>query len=1763
MKQAPKTKLLRLIIAIFFFTLIFTLPAMATVFNVNTTNDTHAVNPLAGTGIDAGGNISLRSALEAANAVGGMHTVNLPAGIYLLTEGEIVLGDIAQNITIQGAGSSLSIIDMAPGVNQDRMLFINSTGTTADVHTIIRDVQFRNGHLNSDPYGGGAIRAGGPVNELTISNCIFSNNAIDLNAGTTGGAINMAGGGALNIDHCTFTGNSNPVSDGGAVYYFLQNFPGLAGSISITNSTFDNNTSTIDGSGSGGAIGFAEAGAAADQTFSATIRENTFTNNTAPGGEGGAIIADNSFGLTGTVNINYNRFVGNSSSNSATSGLGMNSSDGSVDATNNWWGCNTGPNLAGACDKADVVGFGGGGTLTSSPWLELRTSASPNPICTTAGGAGNTSTVTASFLSNSANVAIAPADLDALIGLPISFVNPTLGTLSGAQTTIQASGAATVLFTSNGIAGTGTVNAVVDNVPNNDADAKASITVNAAPTITVQPANTTVCTGTTAQFTVTATGTAPLSYQWYRGATPLANGPSGTGSTYSGATTATLTISNTSAADNGNDYKVVVSNSCGTATSALRTLTTTSLTVTNPAVTTGTLGVPFSQSFTQSGGTLPVTFTTMSALPPGLGLSSAGVLSGTPSQTGSFTLVVKVTDANGCTGTGPNYNLTINCPSVTVDPVGNQTVCVGSSTSAVNFTGMPSTTVFNWTNNNTSIGLAAAGTGNIPSFTTMNGTNAAITATITVTPVYTYGSSTCTGAPQTFMITVVPRPVLRTTINSVTVTANNDGMDDNAVLTVCNSAGDNLFFTQFIDALNVTPSASVKVIQQFTRTNVTFGPGDGVFPISAYSPAFNRNTSLVNPAVSGTLVMRFRAFFDANNNNMLDGNECAGDWIVYTVTVNPQPINSCPGNITTGNDPGVCSAVVNYTVGVSTSPAAIVSYMFSGATAGGGAGTGSGATFNKGMTTVAVTATNSCGTQTCTFSVMVNDTEKPTASNPTGISVQCISGIPAPDPNVVTNEADNCVFTSVSFLNDANNGGSGCPGNPYIVTRTYRVTDGSGNFFDVFQTITAIDNTAPVLTGILPGGAVGNVCFANRPAAPSTATIASKYTDNCTSGVATLISTNTTGDNCGWSVTYTYSIKDACGNPAANAVVTFTGADTEAPHQVLPLPGGPAGNLCKSAAPPAPSNATVASKYSDNCSAVTAALLSSNVTGTDCSWTATYVYSIKDGCNNAAANAVVTYTGGDTEAPHQVAPLPGGATGNGCKSAAPPAPSNATIASKYADNCSAVSATLTSSTVTGTDCNWTATYVYSVKDACNNSTTATVVYTGGDTQAPTFTRPADITIPFTGTCSYNASPANTGSPTNVMDNCTGAIAVTFSDVVSQCGYNTVITRTWKATDVCGNFSTQVQMITVTDNNTPYIIYAKSEAKFGESNLINGDVGVTDANGKADFKKNDVLDPYHVYAKNITVQSPAMVNNKHFVPATGGPNPAFIAYSGTGGSGNFTQSANGIVVGNYKNLTIKKNVIATVTGNDFGKITIEEGADVTFTASSINVQTLEMKKGKKNTTTTNVHFTGCTAVMVRDKVSVEDDCNVNVGGPKVIFYMGDNNSDPENFEVKGNNSQVTANIIIPHGDLHVSGGDDGTIMTGWFITEKLNSDGKNVVWNKYGCSPLAARTAEPVFTQSAPAIIKEVHVEVTSPQAIFQVKVYPNPSSTDFSIQVMSSGTEPVSVRIMDANGTDLKVSTSVLKGSVVRLGAGLRGGTYFAEVVQGHNRQVLRLVKLN
>ena len=185
----------------------------------------------------------------------------------------------------------------------------------------------------------------------------------------------------------------------------------------------------------------------------------------------------------------------------------------------------------------------------------------------------------------------------------------------------------------------------------------ATLTVVDPPVITNQPVNITANAGTTAQFSVGASGTAP-GYQWFKGMTPI-----------SGATTAILTLTNVSDAD-ASSYYVFLTNAAGTATSSNATLTVIDPPVitlqpssrTNNAATTATFNVAVT-------GTAPFAFQWVK---DGTNtLSDGGNISGATNSTLTISNVLAA-DEGGYTVVISNPAQTVtssNADLVVIDPV--------------------------------------------------------------------------------------------------------------------------------------------------------------------------------------------------------------------------------------------------------------------------------------------------------------------------------------------------------------------------------------------------------------------------------------------------------------------------------------------------------------------------------------------------------------------------------------------------------------------------------------------------------------------------------------------------------------------------------------------------------------------------------------------------------------------------------------------------------------------------------------------------------------------------------------------------------------------------------------------------------------------------------------------------------------------------------------------------------------------------------------
>ena len=139
------------------------------------------------------------------------------------------------------------------------------------------------------------------------------------------------------------------------------------------------------------------------------------------------------------------------------------------------------------------------------------------------------------------------------------------------------------------------------------------------------------------------------------------------------------------------------------------------------------------------------------------------------------------------------------------------------------------------------------------------------------------------------------------------------------------------------------------------------------------------------------------------------------------------------------------------------------------------------------------------------------------------------------------------------------------------------------------------------------------------------------------------------------------------------------------------------------------------------------------------------------------------------------------------------------------DNCDGDITVSPSAVITPGDCdnNFTMVRTWTFTDGCGNTSSVSQTINVNDNTAPEITCPSGVTLEAGP--NLDTSPTATGSAI-ATDNCDSAPVITFSDIVTpgNCVGQTTITRTWTATDSCGNSSSCDQIINVGDDSPPVI-----------------------------------------------------------------------------------------------------------------------------------------------------------------------------------------------------------------------------------------------------------------------------------------------------------------------------------------------------------------------
>jgi Abnormal spindle-like microcephaly-assoc'd, ASPM-SPD-2-Hydin len=292
---------------------------------------------------------------------------------------------------------------------------------------------------------------------------------------------------------------------------------------------------------------------------------------------------------------------------------------------------------------------------------------------TVSNGAGtatsNAATLTVTSAAVAPSITSQPVSQNLTTGQSATFAVATTGTApmtyQWSKNGAAISGAVSSIYTTpaTSVSDNGTqFNVLVSNSMGSARSNAAILNVKAAviaPSITAQPIGRTVTAGQTATFSVAASGTATLTYQWNKN-----------GAAISGATSTSYTTPATSSSDNGAQFSVTVSNTAGTINSSAASLTVSAASVLlNSSVNSLSFGnVDVSTSSTQNvtltnAGNANVTISQVMVAGAGFNSTGANGITLSPGQSTSLTATFAPSASGAASGTITVSSNATNSPS--------------------------------------------------------------------------------------------------------------------------------------------------------------------------------------------------------------------------------------------------------------------------------------------------------------------------------------------------------------------------------------------------------------------------------------------------------------------------------------------------------------------------------------------------------------------------------------------------------------------------------------------------------------------------------------------------------------------------------------------------------------------------------------------------------------------------------------------------------------------------------------------------------------------------------------------------------------------------------------------------------------------------------------------------------------------------------------------------------------------------------------------
>jgi hypothetical protein len=147
-------------------------------------------------------------------------------------------------------------------------------------------------------------------------------------------------------------------------------------------------------------------------------------------------------------------------------------------------------------------------------------------------------------------------------------------------------------------------------------------------------------------------------------------------------------------------------------------------------------------------------------------------------------------------------------------------------------------------------------------------------------------------------------------------------------------------------------------------------------------------------------------------------------------------------------------------------------------------------------------------------------------------------------------------------------------------------------------------------------------------------------------------------------------------------------------------------------------------------------------------------------------------------------------------------------------------------------------------------------------------------------------------------------------------------------------------------------------------------------------------------------------------------------------------------------------------------------------------------------------------------------------------------------------QGTTSITVRYPDAAVNGA-----VTAQAVSNCAVSTVRSTTVKLPAC-PVAFTRTEATGSNTQPKVVKPAAPTTDA----MEVKIFPNPTVSDFKLEVLTSSKEEINVRVIDAQGRLFK-SFKLFPHQTIALGAELKAGSYLVEVRQGSVVKTTKIIK--